>query len=115
MLRVCNCDERFGAGFHAFAAQAGGAVFGDDDVHVRSHDGDGVGRQAGDDAADLAAFGGGHQGGDGETALREGRAAQEIIQAALAGFLVQQGMQSRELTRCYLANLFPAQAGFRGD
>ena len=38
-----------------------------------------------------------------------------LIQAALAGFLVQQGMQSRELTRCYLANLFPAQAGFRGD
>lgn len=38
-----------------------------------------------------------------------------LIQAALAGFLVQQGWQSRALTRCYLANLFPAQAGFRGD
>jgi hypothetical protein len=38
-----------------------------------------------------------------------------LIQAALAGFLVQQGWQSRELTRCYLANLFPTQAGFRGD
>jgi hypothetical protein len=38
-----------------------------------------------------------------------------LIQAALAGFLVQQGLQSRALTRCYLANLFPAQAGFRGD
>jgi hypothetical protein len=38
-----------------------------------------------------------------------------LIQAALAGFLLQQGLQSRDLTRCYLANLFPAQAGFRGD
>ena len=36
-----------------------------------------------------------------------------LIQAALAGFLLQQGLQNRELTRCYLANLFPAQAGFR--
>lgn len=38
-----------------------------------------------------------------------------LIQAALAGFLLQQGLESREVTRCYLANLFPAQAGFRGD
>jgi hypothetical protein len=38
-----------------------------------------------------------------------------LIQAALAGFLLQQGLQNREVTRCYLANLFPAQAGFRGD
>lgn len=38
-----------------------------------------------------------------------------LIQAALAGFLLQQGLSSRALTRCYLANLFPAQAGFRGD
>lgn len=38
-----------------------------------------------------------------------------LIQAALAGFLVQQGSQNRELTRCYLANLFPAQSGFRRD
>lgn len=38
-----------------------------------------------------------------------------LIQAALAGFLLQQGLQSRGVTRCYLANLFPAQAGFRGD
>ncbi len=38
-----------------------------------------------------------------------------LIQAALAGFLLQQGLQNRDVTRCYLANLFPAQAGFRGD
>jgi hypothetical protein len=38
-----------------------------------------------------------------------------LIQAALAGFLLQQGLQSRDVTRCYLANLFPAQSGFRGD
>jgi hypothetical protein len=38
-----------------------------------------------------------------------------LIQAALAGFLVQQGLQNRELIRCYLANLFPAQAEFRDD
>jgi hypothetical protein len=37
-----------------------------------------------------------------------------LVQAALAGFLVQNGMRSRELTRCYLANLFPAQNRFRG-
>lgn len=37
-----------------------------------------------------------------------------LFQAALAGFLVQNGLNSREVTRCYLANLFPAQAGFRG-
>ena len=32
-----------------------------------------------------------------------------LFQAALAGFLVQNGMQTREITRCYLANLFPQQ------
>ncbi|MEB3320822.1 MAG: DUF2811 domain-containing protein [Cyanobium sp.] len=37
-----------------------------------------------------------------------------LVQAALAGFLVQNGVRSRELTRCYLANLFPAQSRFRG-
>lgn len=37
-----------------------------------------------------------------------------LFQAALAGFLVQQGSQSRAVTRCYLANLFPGQARFHG-
>jgi hypothetical protein len=37
-----------------------------------------------------------------------------LVQAALAGFLVQNGMQNRDLTRCYLANLFPSQPDFRG-
>ena len=32
-----------------------------------------------------------------------------LFQAALAGFLVQNGLGSRDVTRCYLANLFPAQ------
>ncbi|MGC5195423.1 DUF2811 domain-containing protein [Aphanothece microscopica] len=36
-----------------------------------------------------------------------------LIQAALAGFLVQNGIQNRDLTRHYLANLFPAQVSFR--
>lgn len=36
-----------------------------------------------------------------------------LFQAALAGFLVQNGLSNRGVTRCYLANLFPAQAGFR--
>ncbi|MCP9928964.1 DUF2811 domain-containing protein [Cyanobium sp. CH-040] len=36
-----------------------------------------------------------------------------LFQAALAGFLVQNGVQTREITRCYLANLFPAQGRFR--
>lgn len=35
-----------------------------------------------------------------------------LVQAALAGFLVQQGLHSRAITRCYLANLFPGRAGF---
>ncbi|MFO7627983.1 MAG: DUF2811 domain-containing protein [Prochlorococcaceae cyanobacterium] len=35
-----------------------------------------------------------------------------LFQAALAGFLVQNGLQNRGITRCYLANLFPAQRGF---
>ncbi|WP_315855583.1 DUF2811 domain-containing protein [Synechococcus sp. RedBA-s] len=29
-----------------------------------------------------------------------------LIQAALAGFLVQNGVQSRAVTRCYVANMF---------
>jgi hypothetical protein len=36
-----------------------------------------------------------------------------LFQAALAGFLVQNGLGDREVTRCYLANLFPAQASFK--
>jgi hypothetical protein len=36
-----------------------------------------------------------------------------LFQAAVAGFLVQNGVQSRDVTRCYLAHLFPAQARFR--
>jgi hypothetical protein len=35
-----------------------------------------------------------------------------LFQAALAGFLVQNGVQTREITRCYLANLFPQQKRF---
>jgi hypothetical protein len=35
-----------------------------------------------------------------------------LVQAALAGFLVQHGSQSRAVTRCYLANIFPAHRGF---
>lgn len=35
-----------------------------------------------------------------------------LVQAALAGFLVQHGCQDRAVTRCYLANLFPAQQRF---
>ena len=35
-----------------------------------------------------------------------------LVQAALAGFLVQHGSQDRAVTRCYLANLFPAQGRF---
>ena len=36
-----------------------------------------------------------------------------LVQAALAGFLVQNGVESRAITRCYLAKLFPARSGFR--
>ncbi len=36
-----------------------------------------------------------------------------LFQAALAGFLVQNGVGGRDVTRCYLANLFPTQSGFR--
>lgn len=36
-----------------------------------------------------------------------------LFQAALAGFLVQNGLNNRDVTRCYLANLFPAQSSFR--
>lgn len=35
-----------------------------------------------------------------------------LVQAALAGFLVQHGHQDRAVTRCYLANLFPGRKGF---
>ncbi len=35
-----------------------------------------------------------------------------LVQAALAGFLVQHGSQSRAVTRCYLANIFPAHRSF---
>ena len=35
-----------------------------------------------------------------------------LVQAAVAGFLVQNGSTSRDVTRCYLANLFPAQRSF---
>ena len=36
-----------------------------------------------------------------------------LFQAALAGFLVQNGLGDREVTRCYLANLFPALTVFK--
>jgi hypothetical protein len=36
-----------------------------------------------------------------------------LFQAALAGFLVQNGVNDRGVTRCYLANLFPSQPSFR--
>ena len=36
-----------------------------------------------------------------------------LFQAALAGFLVQHGMGNREVTRCYLANLFPSQSRWK--
>ncbi|MEB3265354.1 MAG: DUF2811 domain-containing protein [Cyanobacteriota bacterium] len=35
-----------------------------------------------------------------------------LFQAALAGFLVQHGAADREVTRWYLAHLFPGQGGF---
>ena len=35
-----------------------------------------------------------------------------LFQAALAGFLVQNGVRNRGVTRCYLANLFPQKGGF---
>jgi hypothetical protein len=35
-----------------------------------------------------------------------------LFQAALAGFLVQQGLDDRAVTRWYLAQMFPAQGGF---
>jgi hypothetical protein len=35
-----------------------------------------------------------------------------LVQAALAGFLVQNGSKDRGVTRCYLANLFPNQGDF---
>ncbi len=37
-----------------------------------------------------------------------------LVQAALAGFLVQHGSLDRAVTRCYLSNLFPAHRGFEG-
>ncbi|MEY3758346.1 MAG: hypothetical protein RLZZ263_1500 [Cyanobacteriota bacterium] len=36
-----------------------------------------------------------------------------LVQAALAGFLVQNGLQDRAVTRYYLANLFPTQTSFQ--
>ena len=38
-----------------------------------------------------------------------------LVQAALAGFLVQNGVSNRDLTRCYLASLFPGQPRFSSD
>ena len=38
-----------------------------------------------------------------------------LVQAAVAGFLVQNGSRSRDVTRCYLANLFPGQRSFSAD
>ena len=35
-----------------------------------------------------------------------------LVQAALAGFLVQHGSRDRAVTRCYLANIVPAHRGF---
>jgi len=35
-----------------------------------------------------------------------------LFQAALAGFLVQNGIRNRGVTRCYLANLFPRHRAF---
>lgn len=35
-----------------------------------------------------------------------------LVQAALAGFLVQHGCHDRAVTRWYLTNLFPAQGHF---
>ncbi|MEB3199155.1 MAG: DUF2811 domain-containing protein [Synechococcaceae cyanobacterium] len=35
-----------------------------------------------------------------------------LFKAALAGFLVQNGISDRSVTRCYLANLFPGQGNF---
>ncbi|MBM5815787.1 MAG: DUF2811 domain-containing protein [Cyanobacteria bacterium K_Offshore_surface_m2_239] len=37
-----------------------------------------------------------------------------LVQAALAGFLVQHGSQDRAVTRCYLSNLFPSHRSFEG-
>lgn len=37
-----------------------------------------------------------------------------LFQAAVAGFLVQNGVQSRDVTRCYLAHLFPCRGRFHG-
>jgi hypothetical protein len=37
-----------------------------------------------------------------------------LVQAALAGFLVQHGSQDRDVTRCYLSNLFPGHRSFAG-
>jgi hypothetical protein len=36
-----------------------------------------------------------------------------LFQAALAGFLVQNSVRDREITRCYLANLFPGSGRFQ--
>ena len=37
-----------------------------------------------------------------------------LIQAALAGFLVQNGVESREITRLYVGNMFSRQSLLQG-
>ena len=37
-----------------------------------------------------------------------------LIKAALAGFLVQNGMDSRELTRLYVGNMFRSDSMMQG-
>ena len=37
-----------------------------------------------------------------------------LIQAALAGFLVQNGVDSREITRLYIGNMFSSDALMKG-
>ena len=38
-----------------------------------------------------------------------------LIQAALAGFLVQNGMTSREITRLYIGNMFDSNSLLKGN
>ena len=38
-----------------------------------------------------------------------------LIQAALAGFLVQNGMTSREITRLYIGNMFASNSLLKGN
>ena len=37
-----------------------------------------------------------------------------LIQAALAGFLVQNGVESREITRLYIGNMFRSESLIKG-